>query len=389
MTRIMRNVRRRSVGVLLFLLAVVAFAPLSDADKPAPPTPPPVTYNLTVLDQDLTFWKMNEAGQAVGWTSGTLPLAKVRLANGSVIDLTTEFATNSDPGWQWSLLDYAVEINSSGQIAGRGWRIEEDGEPHARLFRFSPAIGELPARLEAIRTFMGGDLHVGGMNDAGEVLLHEEIPDVPDGVWVAAGLPGEVVATEIPLQTGPLGAIPLGINNFGQITGQLDAGTRSVAFRYSPATSTTELFGTISGTASTSYYQSSGEDINDWGVIAGSALKGRPRTGKEDTSPWAVRLNGSTWETVAGGGSSVSTALNNYGVTVGTRTGVSGQGFVYLAGKMYSLRDLVVSPPANLRLLLPRDITDNGQICGEAVFANADGTLRWGGGFVLTPVAAP
>ena len=44
------------------------------------------------------------------------------------------------------------------------------------------------------------------------------------------------------------------------------------------------------------------------------------------------------------------------------------------------------SPLGDLRLLLPHDITDSGQICGEAVLANPDGTYQWGGSFILTPV---
>lgn len=375
---------------LLAAIAGLALLTFSEGARAGKTTaPPPVTYRLTFLDKNLTLAKMNEAGVAVGWTAGTTPLAKVRLANGTLVDLT-ELAKNSDPDYAWSLLDYAMEINASGQIAGRGWRIEA-GVPQARLFRYSPAQGVNSARLEALRTFMGGTLHVEGINDYGDVLLHETKDGSPDGTWVASGLPGHAVATELlPL----VGGTPSAINNFGQITGHLDTGTRSMAFRYTPGTSTTasktELFGTISGSPATAYGQSNGNDINDLGVIAGSALKGRPTTGKEDTSPWAVRLNSSgTWETVAGGGSSDASAVNYQGVTVGTRTGVYGQGFVFLSGKTYSLKDLVVSPPANLSILLPKDITDGGQICGEAAFANPDGTYQFGGGFVLTPIVAP
>jgi hypothetical protein len=211
----------------------------------------------------------------------------------------------------------------------------------------------------------------------------------PDSAWVTSGpgLPGEVAATQLPID----GSVrPCAINSFGQVTGAVDDGTQSRAFRFTPATEITEFFGTISGRPATAYEKSNGEDINDSGVIAGWARQGRPTRGKEDSSPWAVSLNVSgAWETVAAGGSSVAKAVNNLGVTVGNRTGVHGQGFVRLAGTMYALLDLVANPPADLRLLLPLDINDAGQICGEAVFANPDGTLQWAGGFILTPAPAP
>jgi hypothetical protein len=229
------------------------------------------------------------------------------------------------------------------------------------------------------------------MTDEGDVLMHSEEAGAPDGAWVASGPPGEAVATKLPLAGS---AVPLAINSSGQVTGRLDDGAQTRAFRFTPATlttsATTELFGTISGSLATGAWQSGGEDINDLGIIAGFALQGRPKRGQEDSSGWAVRLTASgTWETVAGGGSSGCRGINNSGVTVGIRTGVNGQGFVFLSGKTYALKDLVVGLPADLRLLLPHDITNSGQICGEAVFANPDGTYQWGGSFILTPVITP
>jgi len=360
---------------------------VSEAAKPAPPPSPPVTYTLTFVGSNLNLAKLNEAGVAVGSTGGDAPRAKVRLADGTLVDLTDH--VQAEILGPWVLLDYAFEINTSGQIAGRGWRIEEDGNAHARLFRYSPTTGDNPANIEALRTFeLGSSLYVEGMTDEGDVLLHSQEAGAPDGAWVVSGPPGMAVATKLPLAGS---AVPLAINSSGQVTGKLDDGTQTRAFRFTQATltspATTELFGTISGSLATGSGQSHGEDINDLGIIAGFALQGRPKRGQEDTSPWAVRLTASgTWETVAGGGSSISSGINNSGVTVGTRTGVNGQGFVFLSGKAYALKDLVVNPRADLRLLLPHDITTSGQICGEAVFANPDGSYQWGGGFILTPI---
>jgi hypothetical protein len=149
------------------LLLIGASQPIAFAGKPAPPPPPPVTYNLTFLDTSLKLSKMNGDGVAVGWTSGDSPLAEVVLADSTVVDLTT-VAQNNDPSYVWSLLDYAIEINNNGQIAGRGWRNESDG-PHARLFRYTPPAGSDPGYLEAFRYSQPGvgSGYVAGINDYG------------------------------------------------------------------------------------------------------------------------------------------------------------------------------------------------------------------------------
>ena len=373
--------------LLVAALAIVLSVSLLDhvaSAPPKPPAPPPVTYTLTFLDANLRLEKMNESGVAVGYTAGDAPLAKVRLADGTLIDLTS-FVQAEIPNCPWLLLERAWEINASGQIAGVGL-LAKNGVPIRSLFRFSPAEGVDPACIELLTTLQPSVIYLGGMNDAGDVVLRQEKAGSPDTAWVVSGLPGEAVATQLPMSG--VGSVPLAINNLGQVTGQLDDGSLLKAFRFTPATASIELFGTITGSPATDSWQSGGNDINDLGVIAGFAYKGRPTRGKEDSSPWAVRLIASgVWETVAGGGSSNASALNNSGVTVGTRTGVYGQGFVFLSGKMYALKDLMLSPPANLAILLPNDITNGGQICGEAAIKNPDGTYQFGGGFILTPVA--
>jgi hypothetical protein len=218
------------------------------------------------------------------------------------------------------------------------------------------------------------------------VLVHVQVPSEPDTAWISSGLPGQTMGTQVQLTVA--GSItPTAINNLGDVTGRIDTGTKGYAFRHTSGFAT-ELFGTLTGRVSAFYYQSGGEDINALGIIAGFAEQGAPLKGKnEDTSPWAARLTSAgAWETVADGGSSVAHAINNSGVTVGTRTGVLGQGWVNLSGQAYSLLSLVNNRPATLTLLLPNDINDAGQICGEAVFKNPDGSYLWGGGFIATPV---
>ena len=66
----------------------------------------------------------------------------------------------------------------------------------------------------------------------------------------------------------------------------------------------------------------------------------------------------------------------------GAATGI---GFVHIAGKMYSLSDLIVNPPANLKYVNPQDITDAGEICGSLTLLNPDGTTSESA-VILTPV---
>ena len=328
---------------------------------------------------------MNESGVAVGRTeTASGDRAIVRLANGDILDLTN-VAQLSEPNYVWSLLDYAIAINESGQIAGRGWRIE-DGVPQARLFRYSSNEGVL----EAIRIFdPSRQIFVKGMNDNGDVVLHASVngqdtfPSLPgsgDSAWVFSGAPGQGVAVHL-LDS----AVPAAINNFGTVAGAINTGTRSLAFRYTPGQANLDLFGTINGNTSTRYQVSDGLAINELGTLAGWACIGKTRT-KENTSERAVRLRSDgTWEDLQGStANSWVTSINNFGDTVGSGA-ATGIGFIHYAGKLYSLRDLIVNPPANLKYVNPNVITDGGQICGAVTLQNPDGTTSYSA-VILTPV---
>ncbi|MDP1561770.1 MAG: hypothetical protein Q8M16_10260 [Pirellulaceae bacterium] len=359
---------------------------LAFAQKSKPPvSPPPIKYKITFLDASTTLWDINEAGAAAGWIStGSDMRAIVRLADGDVVDLTT-VAQNSDPNYAWSLLDYAVAINESGQIAGRGWRIE-NGVPHARLFRYSPTEGVL----EAIRNFdSGSTLFAQGMNDYGDVVVHAaqdgqstlpSEPDAGDSVWVFSGAPGQGVAVHL-LDS----AVPAAINNFGEVAGAIDVGTRSAAFRFAPAQASFALFGTINGNTSSRYQVSDGLAINDHGTLAGWACTGKIKS-KDNTSQRAVRLRSDgTWEDLmSSANNSWVRSINNHGDTVGFGA-ATGTGFIHFSGKLYSLRDLITNPPANLKNVYPKVIVDGGQICGAVLLQHPDGTTSESG-VILTPV---
>lgn len=368
------------VGFFAFIVSVSlilagASPRTASAQKTKPPvTPPPITYKITFVDAATTLWDINEAGDAAGWISTASGLrAIVRLANGDVVDLTTA-AQNSDPDYAWSLLDYALAINESGQIAGRGWRIE-NGVPQARLFRYSSNEGIL----EAIRIFdPSSTLFVKGMNDYGDVVLHaaqdgqDTLPSEPsagDSAWVFSGAPAAGAASHL-LDS----AVPAAINNSGEVAGAIDTGTRSTAFRYAPGQTSLALFGAINGNTSSRYQVSDGLAINDLGMLAGWARIGKTKT-RENTSQRAVRLRSDgTWEDLQSStANSWVESVNNFGDTVGFGA-ATGTGLIHYAGKMYSLRDLITNPPANLKNVYPKMITDGGQICGSVSLLNPDGT---------------
>jgi len=372
----------------MIFVVLTVLTPTCIAGKPAPPPPPPVTYTVT-LTSAAALSSMNEQGFAVGWQNTAMGTrAVVAHASGVIYDLT-DVAQESDPNYDWLLLDYATAINDEGQIAGRGWRIE-NGEPAARLFRYSPADADTgqPATLEAIRTFAPGTIYISGMNDFGDVVLHSSMSGAPtfpsqagagDSVWVFSGLPGYGSSTKI-LDA----AIPNAINNLGTVTGAAAVGTSSIAFRLTSG-GTFNVFGTVTGGTSLKTSLSDALDINDSDVVAGWSLLGKTK-GAENTSQRAVRLRADgTWEDLQGTAvNSWVTAINNSGVTIGFGAS-SGTGFVHVSGKLYSIRDLIVNRPANLTHVFPEDITDAGQICGEVWLQNADGT-RTEVGAIFTPV---
>lgn len=381
---------KAQVGISTFVVSVAlmifgASPRTASAQKTKPPvTPPPITYKITFIDASTTLWDINEGGEAAGWINSASGLrAIVRLANGDVVDLTT-VAQNSDPDYAWSLLDYALAINESGQIAGRGWRIE-NGVPQARLFRYSSTEGVL----EAIRIFdPSSTLFVKGMNDYGDVVLHaaqdgqDTLPSEPgagDSAWVFSGAPGAGAASHL-LDS----AVPAAINNSGEVAGAIDVGARSAAFRYAPGQATLALFGTINGNTSSRYQVSDGLAINDFGTLAGWACIGKTRT-RENTSQRAVRLRGDgTWEDLqSNSANSWVESVNNLGDTVGFGA-ATGTGFIHYAGKLYSLRDLITNPPANLKNVYPKVITDGGEICGSVSLLNPDGT-SYESAVILTP----
>ena len=353
---------------------------LAIAGPPGPAPAPPIKYQIAFRRSAATTYSMNKSGVAVGWeTTASGTWAKVFGLDGTMTDLTGLAPTIDRDGYTWKSLERALAINANGQIAGHGWRIE-DGVPRSRLFRYSPSPSPVENVLEVMRTVVGSTIWVKGINDSGDVVLHANTsgkgstlpsqPDSSDSAWVFSGLAGYGAATQL-LNS----AVPGAINNLGQVTGAINANGQSAAFRtYGSGASLYDVFGTINGGTTSRYQKSEGHDINDFGIVVGWACRGKLKS-NDDTSQKAVRLGtDGKWIDLGGSGAnSWATAVNNNGVSVGWGA-ATGIGFVHIGGTMYSIRDLIVNSPTNLRSVNAYDISDNKDICGQINLTNADGT---------------
>lgn len=380
----------RRVVWTIGILGSLALPHQGIAGKPAPPPPPPpVKYEVTIVGQDFSVNAINNAGTVVGEANGR---AYVRLEDGRFDDLT-DLARFSEPGQEWTVLDRARDINEVGQIVGRGFRMQ-GGDPVARLYRFSPPSEASPQVLEYLYTEAGpSSLTVRKINDFGDVLIHRhedggssypETANATDSAWIYTGPPGQGSPSKI-LDS----AAPKSLNNLGQVTGQIDTGAASAAFLYSgPDPDDLVTFGTITGSPTTAYNVSDGFAINDFGDIGGWARVG----GSNSSNQAVLRLSGaSAWNDmgISYTGNGWVSAINNSGVPVGGSGGVNALGFVYLNGKAYSLKDLMINPPGNIYWVDPSDINDSGVICGSlsVLTGKVKGSNQYAYyGVILTPV---
>lgn len=158
----------------LAALCALSLAAPAFAQKPKPGSgtaePPPITYSYKKIASDLDFHisAFNEAGVAVGSTTGSNSSAVIVYPGSTPVDLmsvivgSNMIADSVIPEYVWVELISSSDINSRGQIIGSGIRIE-DGVPQQRLFRYTPEqrdpaepdVVTQPECMEAIRTYIG------------------------------------------------------------------------------------------------------------------------------------------------------------------------------------------------------------------------------------------
>lgn len=302
-----------------------------------------------------------------------------------------------------------VGINNSGQVVG-------EYEP-------SPGGGELRAFLYSdneahdIGTLGGGFARARDINDSGQITGFSTLSDEET---INAFLYSEGVMEDL----GNLGgenpqSLGLGLNNAGEVTGSSlgpPEGTRQAAFLYSGGTMQRLDLSLELGPC---LDRSIGRDINDSSQVTGEVVA--PVSGGcmwkafihsagetlligdllpgQDTRGVAINDSGQVaihaFEPDDGGylyadgeveriGSVIPRGINNSGWVVG-RTDldfVDAHAFVYIAGELFNLDDLVTDLTGWERLFDAHDINDSGQITG--VGTTAGGTPS---AFLLTPLS--
>ena len=364
------------------------------AGKPLP-TPPPVKYEIVVLGQNIGIGTINDQGIVVGDVGGRAKIFHIIDETAGpttpLVEDLTDLIRASNPAW--TVLDYATRINEAGQIAGRGFCTLADGTVAPRLYRYTPAAGNTTSAIvEVVSSFTGGTHYVQGLNNAGDVLIHRttdqqnvypETANSTDSAWLFTGNPGQGTPFEV-----LTAAVPRGVNDAGQITGQVNTGTTCAAFIWEPLQPLRVFDRTIAGTTTNIYNVSDGWAINNWGDIGGWARVGKISR-KENTSWQAVirQAEATSWNDlgISYSGTGLVRAINDNGVPVGDSGGLSGLGFVYLNGKAYSLKDLLIAPPANIKYVNPADINNDGVILAGITIQNNDGTTT-SNSVILVPV---
>ena len=220
-------------------------------------------------------------------------------------------------------------INDSGEVTGSGQMI--GGPASGSTFLYSSPlnvidIGNVPNGTDPLPI---------AINNSGQIVGYTTIPN-PTNPSQQIGVPflySQGVMSLIPqleAQNGASGTAISGINDLGQIVGQIG---------FQPAQGVFNYHGFVF----------SGGSLTDIGALSGNA-------------------------------SSIALGINNHGVIVGLSS-LPEHAVVYANGQMSDLNSLVINPVPGMTLTEARAVNDNGQIIGDATAA--DGSAH---AFLLTPV---
>lgn len=252
---------------------------------------------------------------------------------------------------------YAMDINSSGQIAGYHL-------PGGQFQAFSYASGMLTTL-----NILGNDFATTeGINDLGQI-----VGSTRNGGGPTEGYVYDNGTVQTLGNLGTANTVAKGINNAGQIVGNSDTAilpfNPTHAFLYEGG-SMTDL-GTLGGSFSSAFA------INAAGDIVGSA--------ETSSEVVAFLYTGGAMHDLGnlGVGHATATSINNQGQIVGLAGGFGARAFLYENGSMVDLNTLV-DLPAGWHLSTAWDINDLGQIVGDAL--DADGMPH---AFLLNPVPEP
>ncbi len=305
----------------------------------------------------------------------------------------------TDLGTIGSWSTYGIALNNKGHVAG--YEDNGTGQGHGFLWRngIITALGSLPGTSYSYGLGINdADQMVGEsgpVNGGGRAFLWEEgvMTDLGtfDGPAVANKISNDGKAVGSAVRSGfggygrravlwqggaitDLGALPgcesaiaYAINSTGDVTGDSfnDFTGPWRAFLLHAGVMTD--LGTLPG-----YPYGKASDINDSGDVVGCSFdsggSARP----------VLYANGTVVDLgTLGGGNSYANAINNAGQIVGTS---GGRAFLWQAGTLLDLNDLLVDPNSGWVLQQAADINESGQIVGHGLH---NGQTR---AFILTPV---
>ena len=295
----------------------------------------------------------------------------------------------------------AFGLNNNGDVVGWSYYYPTDGSQYALLFTQSNG------RLLSLGALPGGGgwtSHAYAINDAG-VVVGGSAANPGNGpfqpfVWqngVMTALFADLPACEINTH-GACSGSANDINSAGQIVGRRyvevsSAGGWTIhdgAFLYSGG-ATIDLDGvdaaaindrgTVAGTSRTGHAAVfAGSVTYDLGTLGGTTSSARDISGNGNVVVGVSKVGNDSHAFIytdgqmrdlgtLGGSFSEATAVNKKGtIIVGNSTTANGEmhGFVYSAGKMVDLNDLI--PPGVGTLIEAQDVNDHGQIAGRMAF---------------------
>jgi probable HAF family extracellular repeat protein len=328
-----------------------------------------VTYNITQL-QSLSgegtslAYALNENGTVVGKSYNSVSGVQEAVVwnNGIVQSLGVE--------------GLARGVNNNGQVVGQTGSISL-GFPNGQAFVWSASDG-----YSELGTLGGSYAGAYDINESGVITGHS---------WIAANnAVGSTHAfkyedgtmTDLGTVTDPLGySRGHGINDAGEVAGRASA----ILFTGSDKHQATwDANGTINAQVDSIYSYSTGEQINNNGIVVGNAnvtAEGQFRGAIWDANGVATYID------TLGGNRSHLYGVNDSDEIVGYARNADGKAQAIVAdtdGNITDLNTLVVDMTGWQSLATAYDINEAGQIVGYGTLENGDF-----GAFLLSPVTVP
>jgi probable HAF family extracellular repeat protein len=427
-----KNWYRLRVGLMALValsVALVLSRSMANAGKTPPPPSRPVDYTwrqMPTTGMNLTATAMNNHGQVLA--SGYLWNSALSGAPTEVIDLydkimndpdleiipsaeladiwpkdtdTGKFTMQWPPGTFELRFDRAV-INDFGQneppfaefgqIAAGFWAWLPNVRDWFHAFRYTPAYMDADDSFQHAQFIDLGALSVGASTTPAAINARGDVVGRAEGVETVAVLwlqdPSDPAKVDIDvtfssaldgLDGRPFGVLALGINDLGEVTGNMRVSGIGHAFRYTPtASSRVQDLGVLYAANP----NSQGRDINNNGQVAGMSYVTRPKSDWycRYGTPHAFRYTDGNGMVDLGalttGGLTSASQINSIGNVIGSaRTSYSQQyvptWFLYTnATGMLDILKLVVNLPSgangdNFTVVDLNDYPGNfGQMCG-------------------------